>query len=213
MANYNDFQDTVAALEGGFQNKASDPGNFNSRGENVGTNFGISAPVYEKWIGRVPTIYDMKAITKTVAEEIFKTNYWNRLSASFIKNQSIAENLVDHGINAGVGTAAKIMQRVLNESFGKNLRIDGAIGPITLAAINNVNPVELFQKYSQARIEYYKNIGNRDWLAIWKRRVQSIANKFGIDIKKKVVATSSVLVTLSLIGLAIFLVKKNKTKK
>lgn len=186
MANFYDFHSTVAELEGGFQKIPSDPGNYNSRKELVGTNYGISAPVYEKWIGYPPSEKDMKSITPTIASEIFKANYWNRLRANDINSQSVAENLVDHGINAGTGTATKIMQRVLNNSFGKNLAVDGAIGSLTIDAINSVNPLTLFQKYSEARLDYYENIGNKDWIKIWEKRVFSLAKKFGILVKKKV---------------------------
>ncbi|WP_435415042.1 glycoside hydrolase family 108 protein [Polaribacter aestuariivivens] len=185
MANYYDFKETVQQLEGGFQKIPSDPGNYNSRKELVGTNHGISAPVYESWIGYPPSEIDMRAMSKTIASEIFKTNYWNKLRASEIKNQAVAENLVDHGVNAGTGAATKIMQRVLNKYFNKNLSVDGGLGPITLAAINSVNPLTLFQKYSQYRFEYYSKINNPDWAKIWDNRVFSLAKKFGIVVKKK----------------------------
>jgi lysozyme family protein len=186
MASYSNFHNTVSQLEGGFQNLASDPGNYNSRNELVGTNYGISAPVYEDWLGYVPSENDMRSLTKTIASEIFKNQYWNRLSASSIYIQPVAENFVDHGINAGTGTAAKIMQRVLNTSFGKSLTVDGAVGNLTIAAINSVSPIELFKEFSAARLEHYANIGNSSWLHIWQKRVQTLADKFGIDLKKKV---------------------------
>jgi lysozyme family protein len=185
MANYNNFHSTVAFLEGGFQKKESDPGNFNSKKELVGTNHGISAPVFEKWIGRVPTEIDMRSISKNTASLIFKSNYWNRLGADYIKNQAIAETLVDHGINAGVYASGKIMQQVLNDNFGMNLVVDGALGPLTIEAINSVNPLILFQEFSEARIVFYKRINNSFWEKGWLKRVQVIADKFSINLKKK----------------------------
>jgi lysozyme family protein len=185
MASFYEFNDTVAELEGGFQKLASDPGNYNSRGELVGTNYGISAPVYEKWLGYPPSEIDMRNLSKTVAKEIFKSQYWHRLSADYINSQMVAETLVDMGINAGTGTAAKIMQRVLNEKFNLRLRVDGAIGPLSVEAINSVDPIALFQEFNAARISYYERLNNQDWLKIWKNRVQAIASKFGIDLKKK----------------------------
>ena len=130
----------------------------------------------------------MRSITKTVAKEIFKKNYWYKLRAEYINSQAVAETLVDHGINAGTGAAAKVMQKVLNKSFNFNLRVDGAIGPITVEAINSVNPIQLFQEFSNGRIEDYKikKIEDRSfWLPIWLERVEVIANKFGIALKKK----------------------------
>lgn len=185
MAYFGNFNDTVAQLEGGYQKIKSDPGNYNSRKQLVGTKYGISAPVYEEWIKRVPSENDMRNITKQTANIIFKRNYWDRLKADSIQSQAVAETLVDHGINAGTGAAAKIMQRVLNARFGKNLAVDGVIGPISLRAINSVDADELFVAYNAARIDFYEKINNPNWLSIWKNRVKSIASKFGIDLKKK----------------------------
>lgn len=185
MASYNDFHNTVAELEGGFQKLESDPGNFNSRGELVGTNYGISAPVYEQWLGYPPSEWDMRNLSKTIAQEIFKNQYWNRLSANYINSQMVAETLVDMGINAGTGTAGKIMQRVLNDKFDARLSVDGAIGPLSIEAINSVDPIALFQEYNIARISYYEKLNNPSWLSIWENRVQAIANKFGFELKKK----------------------------
>lgn len=185
MASYYDFHSTVAQLEGGFQKIASDPGNYNTRNELVGTNHGVSAPVYEQWLGYPPSEADMRAMSKTDAKEIFKGQYWNRLSANYINSQAVAETLVDMGINAGVGTAAKLMQRVLNDKFNMRLRVDGAIGPLSIEAINSVDATRLFQEYNDARIKYYETRSNTEWIPIWINRVKKIANKFGVELKKK----------------------------
>lgn len=186
MANFLQFKKTIQQLEGGYQNLKSDAGNKNSLGIFVGTNYGISAPVYEQWIGRVPTVSDMKNLTPLTAQEIFKKNYWEKLGANYIESQMVAETLVDHGINAGTGTAARIMQRVLNNEFGKNLVVDGALGTLSIEAINSTSSSKLFNSYSNARINDYKTKNNSDsWYPIWKKRVETIASKFGIILSKK----------------------------
>lgn len=186
MANFQYFQNTVAQLEGGYQNSRNDPGNKNSLGQFVGTMNGISAPVYERFIGRVPSVEDMKSITKAVAAQIFKINYWDAMKADFINSQAVAETFVDHGINAGVGTAIRIMQRVLNTKFGNNLAVDGKIGTMTLNAINKANSVELFNEFSNARIADYSTKNNAaTFYNGWVNRVNAIATKFGIVLKKK----------------------------
>ena len=186
MAHFEQFKNTIQQLEGGYQNLRSDLGNKNSLGVFVGTNYGISAPVYEKWIGRVPTVSDMKNLSHLTAIEIFKKNYWDKLGAQYIDSQMIAETLVDHGINAGTGTAARIMQRVLNDEFNKNLVVDGALGTLSLEAINSTPSNKLFNSFSQARINDYKTKNNADaWYPIWKKRVETIASKFGVILSKK----------------------------
>jgi len=186
MANFKNFTSILLEAEGGYQNRPSDKrGNTNSLGQMVGTNLGISAPVYEKWIGYPPSVSDMKSITVPIALEIYKAWYWNAVLASEIKDQAVAETLVDHTINGGESGAAKIMQQVLRKEFGKNIAIDGDIGSKTVAAINSVNPRDLFQIFSQYRLEAYASFKKSEWSSGWKKRVYKYADKFGIVLKKK----------------------------
>ncbi|AUC13688.1 hypothetical protein BTO06_00355 [Tenacibaculum sp. SZ-18] len=185
MADFNLYKQTALKFEGGYQKLSSDPGNYNSRGDLVGTNMGIAATTYEKWLNRPPTVEDMKSITVSIASEIYKSWYWDTVRASEINSQAVAENIVDHAINAGPGTIAKIVQGILNKYYKKNLVVDGAIGANTIKAINAVAPTKLFQKISQYRLEYYNSLNNSDWISIWHKRVKSLADKFGILIEKK----------------------------
>ncbi|MFY7671603.1 glycoside hydrolase family 108 protein [Tenacibaculum sp. MEBiC06402] len=185
MADFYLYKETALKFEGGYQKISSDPGNYNSKGELVGTNLGISAKVYESWIGRPPTEEDMLAITKEIATSIFKTWYWDAVRASEINSQAVAENIVDHAINAGPKSIGKIVQVVLNKYFNKSLIVDGAIGHKTVVSINEVNPTKLFQRISQYRLNYYESINNNEWIDIWRNRVASLAKKFSISIEKK----------------------------
>lgn len=185
MASFEPFKHTIQQLEGGYQNIASDKGNYNSLGLQVGTKYGISAKTYEQWIGYPPSITSMKAITKNVASEIFKAWYWNKVKANQIFSQSVAENIVDHAINAGVSGATKIVQRTLNSKFKRNLSVDGIFGNKTLAAVNSVNESDFFKEFSYKRIDFYKKISDPDWIRIWLNRVYSLANKFNISLEKK----------------------------
>lgn len=186
MANYNLFKHSIEQAEGGYQNFVEDKGNYNSLGERVGTNKGISARFYEQIIGFPPSVEDMKAITKEEAHILFKNEFWDKVKADNIHNQAIAETIVDHAINAGVGAAGKIVQETLNTHFGKSLVVDRSIGPVTVQAINSVDPGKLFEKISIARLEDYKRkpTYNRFGHA-WRTRVYDLARKFGVEIKKK----------------------------
>lgn len=170
MAVFNLYTPLLVAVEGGYQALPNDKGNYNSRGELVGTNHGISAKVYEAWIGRVPNVSDMKTITQSIAFEIYKAWYWNKIGASSIKNQSIAELIMDHAVNAGTGAAGKLVQKVLNNQFEYQLAIDGAIGNKTIAAINHVNSKKLYQDLKTARHNFYVNIGG-PFLNVWLNRL------------------------------------------
>jgi lysozyme family protein len=210
MADFNLYKETALKFEGGYQKLSSDPGNYNSKGELVGTNLGISAKAYESWINRPPTEQDMRAITKEIATKIFKAWYWDAVRASEIHSQAVAENIVDHAINAGPGRIGKIVQEILNKYFNRNLVVDGAIGYQTVVAINEVNPTKLFKRISQFRLDYYEAINNNEWIDIWRNRVVSLAKKFSISIEKKKVYVA--LFTFSIASL-IYLKLRSPDKK
>jgi len=174
MAQFNLFIPLVHLAEGGFQKMSTDTGNFNSLNQLVGTNKGISAPVYETYIGRPPTEADMRAITTATANAIYKRNYWDRLKGDNIKTQEVANVLVDHGVNAGTGRAAEIVQTVLNNEFNKNLTVDGAVGNITITAINSVSQVKLQSAIVIARERYYNSLAAQypEFIKGWLNRLK-----------------------------------------
>jgi len=182
MANFDSFISSIQQAEGGFQKFKADKGNYNSLGQLVGTNHGISAKLYESIIGRPPSESDMRRITKSEALAIFKTRYWDKLKADYINSQAIAETLVDHGINAGVRSAGKLMQRTLNE-IGYPVKVDGVIGlGETIPAINRADEKELFSKFNKNRINFYQNLSNYSAFGhSWTSRVYALIKKFPME--------------------------------
>lgn len=57
----------------------------------------------------------------------------------------------DLAFNRGIGGATIYIQQALN-NLGKNVSVDGGMGPKTLAAINSVNPVDLMRETSKAQL-------------------------------------------------------------
>jgi lysozyme family protein len=172
MANFKEFIPILQKVEGGYQNLSSDTGNYNSLGQRVGTNFGISAKFYEDIINRPPTVADMKAITKIQAEQIYKKYFWDDVQGDVLINQSVANIIADGAVNGGEGSIGRIVQRVLVNDFGKKLTIDGDIGLKTAAAINSVNQKTLFDKIKISRGKYYASLDD-DFYASWMERLQS----------------------------------------
>ncbi len=193
MASYELFKTSIQEAEGGYQNLEKDKGNYNSKKERVGTNFGISARFYERVIGRPPSIADMKNISQMEAHILFKNEFWDTVKASAIKHQSIAELIADHAINSNPRVTAGIVQRVLKEDFGKDIVIDRVIGTKSITAINSVDEKELFAAIAKARLEYYKGLDDyRYFKQTWTRRVVLLSKKFQIPIvfQKKVLRCS-----------------------
>lgn len=159
----------VLAWEGGYVNHKADPG-----GE---TNRGITDRLDGKVDGMVDIDFDglgdvsIKDLTEEQAKEIYKTRFWDRMLGDRIESQLIANILFDGYVNMGAG-AIKIMQRILN------LKDDGVFGERTLAAVNNADEVILYNKYKNARIEYYRNLAERKpqlqvFLKGWLNRINS----------------------------------------
>lgn len=171
MARFDLFLPLVQQAEGGFQKLAGDPGNYNSLGQLVGTNHGISARFYEDVIRRPPTEADMRAITKAKAASLFKTYFWDDVHGDLIANQSVANVIADHNINAGEKPIAEMVQRILRNDFRMNVTIDGDIGPKTAAAINAVNQQQLFDRIKAAREAWYRAKGG-EFLNSWLSRLR-----------------------------------------
>jgi lysozyme family protein len=172
MADFNAFIPILQKIEGGYQNLAGDSGNYNSNGELVGTNHGISAKFYEDIIGYPPTVDDMKAITLDEAKKLYKQYFWDKINGDNINNQSIANIICDAAINTGVGTIGKQVQKVLNNAFGYNLPVTGNILSLTTAAINSVNQSALFLAIQAARVDYYVSLGGQ-YANSWITRAKS----------------------------------------
>jgi lysozyme family protein len=172
MANFQLFIPLLIKIEGGYQNDVADTGNYNSLGQRVGTNFGISARFYEGVIKRPPTVADMKAITKPMAISLYKNYFWDDVHGDSLINQSVANLIADHAVNGGEGSIGKIVQRILVNDFGKSLSIDGDIGTKTAQAINSVNQQQLFDKIKAARKSFYEALGGK-FLTGWLNRLKT----------------------------------------
>ena len=150
MANFNKAYYLVARAEGGFQINKKDKGNYNSLKKLVGTNWGISAPIYERYLGYPPTERDMRAMTKDRAKLIYYKVFWQSIRGNEIKSQPLANIIFDGNVNHGYGI--HLLQEILK------LKKDGVVGPITLKAINQSNPATLYNAYKARRIKYYHHI-------------------------------------------------------
>lgn len=115
MADFETAYNRVKQNEGGYSDKEEDNGNWTGgmRGVGilVGTNYGITAPEYAAYIGKVPTVSDMKSMSPETAKFIFKKKYWMGIRGDEIVNQDTANGLIDMAVNAGIGTAIILEKR------------------------------------------------------------------------------------------------------
>lgn len=149
MANFEKFAGRLLVLEGGYVNNPADRGGPTKYGVILAT---WKAHGWDKDNDGDIDDEDIKKLTPEDAKYIAKKIFWDHFKADEIKNQSLAEFIVDWGYNSGTGTAARKLQQALG------VAADGVIGRQTLAALNSANQKQLFEKLKQARIDFIEAI-------------------------------------------------------
>ncbi|KAG0289155.1 hypothetical protein BGZ98_003956, partial [Dissophora globulifera] len=131
MTAFDEAFDHTVSLEGGYSNHRADRGGA--------TKFGITEAVAHENGYTGP----MESLPLEKAKEIYQRRYWNplRLDAISVISHPIALKLFDVGVNMGIGTAGKFLQRTLNvlnrqQADYADMTVDGAIGPTSIAAFN-----------------------------------------------------------------------------
>ena len=161
-ADFGAAQQIVSINEGGYQALPSDKGNYVGSSL-IGTNFGIAAPTLAAYLGRTPTVADMKGLTYDTALAIYKKNYWDAIQGDDIKSDSVAAAIYDGAVNQGVGGIKKIIAPLLPS------------GVYNVSDLNNfADQQDLFNKIKQARIDYYNSLGGQ-FLNSWLARVNKLA--------------------------------------
>ncbi|MDX2195721.1 MAG: glycosyl hydrolase 108 family protein [Cytophagales bacterium] len=177
MANFDIAIVEIFKNEGGYQNHPSDRGNYNSLGENVGTNYGISAKTYEGYINRPPTADDMRNMTISTAKTIYKRSYWDAYKLGSINDQFIASHILDLFVNHSPKAAAEIAQKAIVKTPPFFTKVDGIFGPKTIATINQIasngKASELNTNIVNERKLYYNSLGNLSFLDGWTNRAHS----------------------------------------
>lgn len=166
MNNLNKALQFAFAAEGGYSNHKNDKGGS--------TNLGITQKTFDsaKEKGVIDTdITDVKYITKDLALEIYKKNYWDPIKADQLPN-GIDVALFDMAINSGQKNAVKTLQKAIGVTS------DGLIGPNTLNAIKNYEG-DLVKDFNNQRREFYNSIIEKDpsqsvFEKGWKNRVNNL---------------------------------------
>lgn len=158
----------ILKWEGGFVNDPNDLGGA--------TNMGITINTFVRWRKSqkkdVPTVDDLKKISKEEVFEIFKAEYWDKYKADQIKNQKVANCLVDWLWLSGL-PAIKRVQTMLG------LKADGLVGPLTIGAINKTNTTKLLSMLYKDRENYIDAIckarpANEKFRKGWMNRLNSL---------------------------------------
>lgn len=145
--------ETAGDKAGGYTDDPQDPG-----GE---TRWGISK--------RYNPDLDIKNLTKAQAIERYYQKYWLAQFADKLPPM-IAATYFDCSVNPGEGWARRALQEAINVHGGR-LKVDGAIGPLTIAAARKANPFHVAEELAAQRALYYTSRLNfRRYGKGWMRR-------------------------------------------
>ena len=139
----------LISSEGGYVDNPNDPG-----GE---TKFGISKRSY-------PDV-DIKAITLDSAKAIYKRDYWDRAQCDSLP-PAVAFQVFDAAVNSGIGQSIRFLQRAVG------VLDDGAVGPMTMAAVLRHESSEIVAHFNGERLDFMTRLSSWDTFGKgWARRI------------------------------------------
>ena len=143
ISNWDNAFKLMLKSEGGYVNNPADPGGM--------TNLVVTKATWENWVGRESDEAEMRGLTPEKVEPLYKKKYFDAVRGDELP-AGLDYLMFDFAVNAGAGRAIKTLQTAVG------VTPDGGFGPITMAAVKSVNPVELIERFSQAKEDFYRSL-------------------------------------------------------
>lgn len=145
----------------GFHDDPRDPGGA--------TSWGVTLRMWNNWLdmhGSVTTVVDDFArLLKEGFLPFYRAQYWNSVRCGNMG--PIGIQVFDASANAGPGHAARFLQTVLG------VEVDGELGPQTLKALNNADPLKVNLAFCTTRERYYNALPGAKYFGKgWDRRAE-----------------------------------------
>lgn len=101
---------------------------------------------------------DICKLTKQEADEIYKVRYWAASKADLM-DWPLCLLHYDAAVNHGVGGAGRLLQKAINAVYGrKTVGVDGAVGDLTLSALDGISSIKVAYEYLVQRLDFYDEI-------------------------------------------------------
>jgi lysozyme family protein len=170
MADVKKLAPIVSKWEGGYVNDKTDRGGATNMGITLNTWRAVS---YDKDGDGDIDANDIRLLTKEDFYPVLK-QYWNRWQGDNIRNQSVANILVNWVWMSGKWGII-IPQRILE------LNADGIVGAKTLKAVNSANQKEFFDKVYEAKKTFFEDLAKNSLIAYEKKLGRKATEKEKIE--------------------------------
>lgn len=140
-----------------------------------GTMEGITQAVYNDFRrSHGLSVRSVRGITQMEVADIMQAYYWLPARCEDMPTL-LGVAVFDCAYNCGVDEAIRMLQKCLG------VIVDGVIGPVTMKAIDNADPVALLHDYLEARRAfYYADTSQAEYLAGWLNRVNELQVYLGM---------------------------------
>ena len=147
----------VLVHEGGWADHPSDPGGATMKGVTIGN--------FRRFVKPNATKADLRRITDEQIATVYRRHYWDVVLGAKLPG-GVDYCVFDYAVNSGPSRAIKHLQEVVGT------KIDGVIGPKTLAAIDRKGAKATIEALSARRLRFVQ--GLRTWKVFgkgWGRRI------------------------------------------
>lgn len=169
MAEFNiSFQKTLAH-EGGYANDPDDLGKETYKGiSRANHNYWSGWAIIDKYKNKsgFAVMLDKDVELQKQVELFYLYEFWLRLKADQIQNQTTADSIFDFAVNAGIKTSILLAQSIIGT------KVDGLVGEQTLKKLNSLDFGYFQPAFTVAKITHYISIvkkrpANKKYLYGW----------------------------------------------
>lgn len=159
-ANFNDSLKHVLVHEGGWADHPRDPGGATMKG--------VTLLVYRNHFGANKTKDNLRNITDSELEQIYRTGYWEKCKCDDLPS-GVDYAVFDSAVNSGPGRGAKWLQAAVGATQ------DGGIGPKTLEKLKDYKPAQIVNSICDNRLSFLQSLPT--WQTFgkgWQKRVEDL---------------------------------------